>query len=233
MPIRWRDGPRTPRPVEPHPRAARARPRGLRPRERSTRSSTRRSICHLGFEHEGQPFVIPTLHARIGDRLYVHGSSASRTVRASRQGIPACVTVTLVDGIVLARSVFEHSMNYRSVVVLGTATAVVEPDEKYAALEAFTEKLLPGRWADARPPTRQGAEGDERAVAAARRGVGQGARRARRTTATRRTPSSTSGPGSHPARNEGACARCPTGICGRASRCRSTRGATGAPGLTG
>ena len=112
-------------------------------------------ICHLGFEHDGQPFVIPTLHARIGDLLYVHGSAASRTLRALGEGIPACVTVTLLDGIVLARSVFEHSMNYRSVVVLGTATPVVDPDEKYAVLEAFTEKLLPGRWADARTPTRK------------------------------------------------------------------------------
>jgi len=112
-------------------------------------------VCHLGFEREGQPYVIPTLHARIGDLLYVHGSSASRTVRALGEGIPACATVTLLDGIVLARSVFEHSINYRSVVVLGTATVVTEPDEKYAVLEAFTEKLLPGRWADARAPTRK------------------------------------------------------------------------------
>ena len=112
-------------------------------------------ICHLGFEHDGQPYVIPTLHARIGDLLYVHGSAASRTLRALGEGIPACVTVTLLDGIVLARSVFEHSMNYRSVVVLGTATAVVDPDEKHAVLQAFTEKLLPGRWADARTPTRK------------------------------------------------------------------------------
>ena len=110
-------------------------------------------VCHLGFEREGQPFVIPTLHARIGDLLYVHGSSASRTVRALGEGIPACVTVTLLDGIVLARSVFEHSINYRSVVVLGTATPVTDPDEKNTVLEAFTEKLLPGRWAEARPPT--------------------------------------------------------------------------------
>ena len=110
-------------------------------------------ICHLGFERDGQPYVIPTLHARIGDLLYVHGSAASRTLRVMGEGIPACVTVTLVDGIVLARSVFEHSMNYRSVVVLGTASPVVERDEKLAALEAFTEKLLPGRWAEARPPT--------------------------------------------------------------------------------
>jgi nitroimidazol reductase NimA-like FMN-containing flavoprotein (pyridoxamine 5'-phosphate oxidase superfamily) len=112
-------------------------------------------VCHLGFERDGQPFVIPTLHARIGDLLYVHGSSASRTLRALGEGIPACVTVTLLDGIVLARSVFEHSLNYRSVVVLGTATPVTDQEEKNAVLEAFTEKLLPGRWADARQPTRK------------------------------------------------------------------------------
>src|SRR6478735_652684 len=112
-------------------------------------------ICHLGFVHDGQPFVIPTLHARIADRLFVHGSAASRTLRAVGEGIPACATVTLVDGIVLARSVFEHSMNYRSVVVLGTAEAVEDPDEKFRALEASTEKLLPGRFADSRPPTRK------------------------------------------------------------------------------
>ena len=112
-------------------------------------------VAHLGFLSEGQPYVIPTLHARVGDAVYVHGSAASRTLRALRDGIPACLTVTLLDGIVLARSVFEHSMNYRSVVVLGTAVPVDEPDEKLTALEAFTEKLLPGRWAEARPPTRK------------------------------------------------------------------------------
>ena len=112
-------------------------------------------VAHLGFFSEGQPYVIPTLHARVGDAVYVHGSAASRTLRALRDGIPACLTVTLLDGIVLARSVFEHSMNYRSVVVLGTAVPVDEPDEKLTALEAFTEKLLPGRWAEARPPTRK------------------------------------------------------------------------------
>ena len=110
-------------------------------------------VAHLGFVVDGQPFVIPTLHARMGDEVFVHGSAASRTLRALAEGFPACLTVTLLDGIVLARSVFEHSMNYRSVVVLGHATAVVDPDEKLAALEAFTEKLLPGRWAEARSPT--------------------------------------------------------------------------------
>jgi uncharacterized protein len=110
-------------------------------------------VAHLGFVDEGQPFVIPTLHARIDDQLYVHGSSASRAMRRLGEGIPVCITVTLVDGIVLARSVFEHSMNYRSVVVLGTATAVEAESEKNDALKAFTEKLLPGRWSDARVPT--------------------------------------------------------------------------------
>lgn len=110
-------------------------------------------VAHLGFVSGGQPYVIPTLHARIGGDVYVHGSAASRTLRALGGGIAACLTVTLLDGIVLARSVFEHSMNYRSVVVLGTAVPVDEPDEKLTALEAFTEKLLPGRWAEARSPT--------------------------------------------------------------------------------
>src|SRR6185503_6805784 len=110
-------------------------------------------VAHLGFVSDGQPFVIPTLHARVGEEVYVHGSSASRTLRELADGIAACLTVTLLDGIVFARSVFEHSMNYRSVVVLGTASPVVERDEKLAALEAFTEKLLPGRWAESRPPT--------------------------------------------------------------------------------
>ena len=110
-------------------------------------------VAHLGFVSDGQPLVIPTLHARVGDEVYVHGSSASRTLRELAAGIAACLTVTLLDGIVLARSVFEHSVNYRSVVVLGTASPVTERDAKLAALEAFTEKLLPGRWAEARPPT--------------------------------------------------------------------------------
>ena len=110
-------------------------------------------VAHLGFVHDDQPFVIPTLQARIDDHVYVHGAAASRTLRHLGGGVAACLTVTLLDGIVLARSVFEHSMNYRSVVVLGTATQVLDRDEKLAALEAFTEKLLPGRWAEARQPS--------------------------------------------------------------------------------
>ena len=110
-------------------------------------------VCHLGFVHEQQPFVIPTLYARVDDQLYVHGSAASRMLRALGGGVDACVTVTLVDGIVLARSIFNHSINYRSVVVLGRAAAVAGPDEKLRALEAFSQRLVPGRWADVRPPT--------------------------------------------------------------------------------
>ena len=91
-------------------------------------------VAHLGFVHDGQPFVIPTLHARVCNRVYVHGSAASRALRALATGIPACLTVTMLDGIVLARSVFEHSMNYRSVLVLGTATPVAAADEKAVAL---------------------------------------------------------------------------------------------------
>ena len=112
-------------------------------------------VAHLGFVHDGQPFVIPTLHARVGDEVLVHGSSASRAFRTMGEGIPACLTVTLLDGIVLARSVFEHSVNYRSVVVLGRAVPVEDPDEKLAALEALTNRLLPGRWQDARQPSRK------------------------------------------------------------------------------
>ncbi|MEY4225404.1 MAG: hypothetical protein RL190_161 [Actinomycetota bacterium] len=112
-------------------------------------------VCHIGFEAEGQPYVIPSLHARVGDVLYLHGSSASRMLRRLGEGVPCCVTVTLIDGVVLARAVFDQSVNYRSVVVLGTARPVEDPDEKLAALEALTEQLVPGRWADTRPPTRQ------------------------------------------------------------------------------
>jgi nitroimidazol reductase NimA-like FMN-containing flavoprotein (pyridoxamine 5'-phosphate oxidase superfamily) len=109
-------------------------------------------ICHLGFVVDGQPYVIPTLHARVGDRLYVHGSAASRLLRHLAGGAPVCATVTLVDGLVLARSVFNHSVNYRSAVVFGTAT-LVEDGEKREALRALTEQLAPGRWDEARQPT--------------------------------------------------------------------------------
>jgi uncharacterized protein len=116
-------------------------------------------ICHVGFVHDGAPVVIPTLHARVGDRLYLHGSAASRMLRTLEQGVPVCVTATLVDGLVLARSAFHHSVNYRSVVVFGTARTVEPETERRKALELFTDKLVPGRWADVRPPSRQELKG--------------------------------------------------------------------------
>ena len=109
-------------------------------------------VCHVGFALDGQPYVIPTMFARVGDAIYFHGSAASRMLRGASVGLPVCVTVTLMDGLILARSVFNHSMNYRSVVALGTATLISDPAEKWEALYAFTEKLIPGRWQDARQP---------------------------------------------------------------------------------
>jgi uncharacterized protein len=116
-------------------------------------------ISHVGFVHEGEPVVIPTLHARLGDRLYLHGSAASRMLRTLERGAPVCATATLVDGLVLARSAFHHSVNYRSVVVFGQARLVEPEEERVKALELFTEKLVPGRWAEVRPPTRQELKG--------------------------------------------------------------------------
>ena len=110
-------------------------------------------VCHLGFSAEDQPYVIPTMFARVGDAVYFHGSAASRMLRNLGTGIPVCLTVTLADGLVLARSVFNHSMNYRSVVALGTAVLVDDAGEKIAALRAFTEKILPGRWSESRQPS--------------------------------------------------------------------------------
>lgn len=109
-------------------------------------------VCHVGFAVDGQPFVIPTGYARAGDTLYIHGSQASRMLRTLGQGIEVCVTVTLIDGLVLARSAFHHSMNYRSVVVFGHATVVDDPSEKNEALRALSEHMIPGRWDDVRDP---------------------------------------------------------------------------------
>src|SRR5882724_5236126 len=109
-------------------------------------------VCHVGFTADGQTFVIPTMYARVGDALYFHGSAASRMLRGVSTGLNVCITVTLADGLVLARSVFNHSMNYRSAVALGNASIVDESEEKLDALRAFTEKILPGRWSDARQP---------------------------------------------------------------------------------
>ena len=112
-------------------------------------------LCHVGFVVDGQPYVIPTGYARSGDQIFIHGSAASRMLRALDDGVDVCVTVTLLDAFVLARSGFHHSMNYRSVVVLGRARLVTDPDEKIAALQCFTNHIVPGRWEEVRPPTEQ------------------------------------------------------------------------------
>ncbi len=110
-------------------------------------------VCHVGFAVDGQPYVIPTTYGRIDDQLYVHGSAASRMLGTLAGGVPVCVTVTLLDGLVLARSARRHSMNYRSVVVLGTAAEVVDRQERCAALEAIVDHAVPGRWREVRPPS--------------------------------------------------------------------------------
>ena len=112
-------------------------------------------VCHVGFSVGGQPFVIPTNYGRSGDTLYLHGSAASRMLNTLSDGVPVCVTVTHVDGLVLARSAFHHSVNYRSVVILGKAQLVEEPAEKMEALRIFTEHVMKGRWSDVRIPTEQ------------------------------------------------------------------------------
>ncbi|MGD0567722.1 MAG: pyridoxamine 5'-phosphate oxidase family protein [Candidatus Sulfotelmatobacter sp.] len=109
-------------------------------------------LCHVGFVVDGQPFVIPTSYGRKDASLYIHGSAASRMLRNLKEGLPVCITVTLLDGLVLARSIFNHSMNYRSVVVLGRAMLVDDPAEKLEALRLLSEHIIPGRWADARQP---------------------------------------------------------------------------------
>jgi hypothetical protein len=112
-------------------------------------------VCQVGFAVDGQPYVIPTAYGRVDDTLYIHGSPASRMLRTLKGGVNVCVSVTLLDGLVLARSAFHHSMNYRSVVLFGTATVVDDADEKMEALRAFTEHVIPGRWDEVRPPTPQ------------------------------------------------------------------------------
>jgi uncharacterized protein len=112
-------------------------------------------VCHVGFNVDGQPYVIPTNYGRSGDTLYLHGSVASRMLRTLSEGVPVGVTVTHVDGLVLARSAFHHSVNYRSVVILGTARLVTDPAEKMEALRVFTEHVMKGRWDDVRQPTEQ------------------------------------------------------------------------------
>jgi uncharacterized protein len=107
-------------------------------------------ICHVGFTVDAQPYVIPTAHARVGDRLYIHGSVGSRMLKNMKAGVPVCVTITLLDGLVLARSAFHHSMNYRSAVILGTAREVTDEQEKRTAFDALVNHVVPGRSADVR-----------------------------------------------------------------------------------
>jgi hypothetical protein len=136
----------------PRTRVIREAERGVYDREIAYKILDEGFLCHVGFVADGQPFVIPTSYGRKDNSLYIHGSAASRMLRQMKEGIPACVTVTLLDGLVLARSVFNHSINYRSVVILGKATLVEDPAEKLEALRLLSEHIIPGRWNDARLP---------------------------------------------------------------------------------
>ncbi|MGB6402229.1 MAG: pyridoxamine 5'-phosphate oxidase family protein [Candidatus Sulfotelmatobacter sp.] len=141
-------------PYAPNPRTrvVREAHRAVYDREAAYRILDEGFLCHVGFVVDGQPFVIPTSYGRKEANLYVHGSAASRMLRQLKESIPVCITVTLLDGLVLARSIFNQSMNYRSVVVLGKATLVDDPPEKLEALHLLSEHILPGRWADTRQP---------------------------------------------------------------------------------
>jgi uncharacterized protein len=136
----------------PRTRVIREAERGVYDRETAYRILDEGFLCHVGFAVDGQPFVIPTSYGRKGDALYIHGSAASRMLRNVKESVPVCITVTLLDGLVLARSIFNHSMNYRSVVILGKATLVHQPEEKLEALRLLSEHIIPGRWADVRQP---------------------------------------------------------------------------------
>jgi hypothetical protein len=133
-------------------RVVREAERGVYDRETVYKILDEGFLCHVGFSVEGQPFVIPTSYGRDGDSLYIHGSAASRMLRQLKDGVRLCVTVTLLDGLVLARSIFNHSMNYRSVVILGKATLVDGSAEKLAALRVLSEHIIPHRWDDVRQP---------------------------------------------------------------------------------
>jgi nitroimidazol reductase NimA-like FMN-containing flavoprotein (pyridoxamine 5'-phosphate oxidase superfamily) len=139
-------------PLTQRTRVVREPERGVYDRETVYRILDEGFICHVGFSVDSQPFVIPTSYGRKDGTMYIHGSAASRMLRQLKQAVPVCVTVTLLDGLVLARSVFNHSMNYRSAVILGKATLLDDPDEKLAALRVLSEHILPGRWDDARQP---------------------------------------------------------------------------------
>ena len=136
----------------PRTRVVREADRAVYDRDAAYRILDEGFLCHVGFVADGQPFVIPTSYGRKDESLYIHGSAASRMLRHLKDGVPVCITVTMLDGLVLARSIFNHSMNYRSVVVLGKATLVDDPQEKIEALHALSEHILPGRWADSRQP---------------------------------------------------------------------------------
>jgi hypothetical protein len=136
----------------PRTRLVREAERAVYDREVAYRILDEGFLCHVGFVADGQPFVIPTSYGRKDDSLYIHGSAASRMLRNLKESVPVCITVTLLDGLVLARSIFNHSMNYRSVVILGKATLVDDPKEKLEALRLLSEHIIPGRWADSRQP---------------------------------------------------------------------------------
>ncbi len=133
-------------------RVVREAHRAVYDRETAYRILDEGFLCHVGFTADGQPFVIPTLYGRSDDNLLIHGSAASRMLKNMKEGLPVCLTVTLVDGFVLARSIFNQSMNYRSVVVLGKAMLVDDPAQKLEALQLLSEHIIPGRWADVRQP---------------------------------------------------------------------------------
>jgi nitroimidazol reductase NimA-like FMN-containing flavoprotein (pyridoxamine 5'-phosphate oxidase superfamily) len=136
----------------PRTRLVREAERAIYDREAVYRILDEGFLCHVGFVVDGQPFVIPTSYGRKDDTLFIHGSAASRMLRQLKESVPVCITVTLLDGLVLARSIFNHSMNYRSVVVLGKATLVDDPADKLSALRLLSEHIIPGRWADSRQP---------------------------------------------------------------------------------
>jgi uncharacterized protein len=133
-------------------RVVREAHRAVYDRETAYRILDEGFLCHVGFTVDSQPFVIPTLYGRKDDQLFIHGSAASRMLKHMKESLPVCVTVTLVDGFVLARSIFNQSMNYRSVVVLGRATLVDDPVQKLEALHLLSEHIIPGRWSDVRQP---------------------------------------------------------------------------------
>ena len=180
------------------------RPPPRRARPRTTREAVAAIldaglVAHVGISHEGAPVVIPMAYARIGDTLYLHGSTASRMMRNLKTGDPMCITVTVVDGIVLARSAFNMSMNYRAVVVQGAARLVTDDAERMTAFRAIMDHFVPGHWEHVRPPNDAGAAPDARGRRGAGRGVGQGERRPARGRA-RRPRAARSGPGEIPLR---------------------------------